>query len=92
MTDTPPRARAVSQTAETAAARVLAVLRAWEHRSARGWTARGSWALIQGDEDFDPAATDTADPEYQGLVALFTDGSRLTKGAEGWRIGRCHST
>ncbi len=82
----------MSRTAETAAVRALAVLRSWERSPARGWTAGGSWALIQADEAFDPAATDTADPEYRGLVAIFADGSRLTKGAEGWRIGRRHST
>ncbi len=82
----------VSRTAETAAARVLAALQPWERSPARGWTAGGSWALIQGDKDFDHAATDAADPEYRGLVAVFADGSRLTKGTEGWRIGRRHST
>jgi len=82
----------VSRADESAAARVLAVLRAWERSPARGWTAGGSWALIQADEAFDPAATDTADPEDRGLVAIFADGSRLTTGAEGWRIGRRHST
>jgi len=82
----------VSRADESAAARVLAVLRSWERSPARGWTAGDSWALIQGDEDFDPAATDAADPEYRGLVAVFADGSRLTKGADGWRIGRRHST
>jgi len=82
----------VSRAAEPAAARVLVVLRAWERSPARGWAAGGSWALIQVDEAFDPAATDAADPEYQGLVAVFADGSRLTTGAEGWRIGRRHST
>jgi len=82
----------VSRTAETAAARVLVALRAWERSPVRGWTAGGSWTLIQGDEDFDPAATDAAAPAYRGLVAIFADGSRLTKGAEGWRIGRRHST
>ncbi len=82
----------MSRAGETAAARVLAVLQAWERSPARSWTVGGSWALIQGDEDFDPAATDAADPAYRGLVAVFADGSRLTKGAEGWRIGRCHST
>ncbi len=82
----------MSRADETAAARVLAVLRSWERSPARSWTAGGSWTLIQADEAFDPAATDTADPEYQGLVAIFADGSRLTKGAEGWRTGRRHST
>ena len=82
----------VSRTAETAAARVLAALQPWERSPARGRTAGGSWALIQADEAFDPAATDAADPKYQGLVTVFTDGSRLTKSAEGWRIGRHHST
>ncbi len=82
----------MSRADESAAARVLAALQTWERSPARGWTAGGSWALIQGDKDFDPAATDTADPEYRGLVAIFADGSRLTKGAEGWRIGRRHST
>jgi len=82
----------VSRAGETAAARVLAALQAWERGPARGWTAGGSWALIQGDEGFDLAATDAADPEYRGLVAIFADGSRLTKGAEGWRLGRRHST
>jgi len=81
----------VSWTAETAAARVLAVLRAWEHSPVRDWTAGGSGALIQGDEDFDPAATDTADQDGASSPS-FADGSRLTKGAEGWRIGRRHST
>jgi len=82
----------VSRAGETAAARVLVVLQAWECSPAHGWTAGGCWALIQGDEGFDPTATDAADPAYRGLVAVFTDGSRLTKGAEGWRIGRHHST
>ncbi len=77
----------VSRTAETAAA-----LQAWERSPARGWTAGGSWALIQGNQDFDPAATDAADPAYRGLVAIFADSSRLTKGAEDWRIGQHHST
>jgi len=82
----------VSRAGETAAARVLAAIRAWERSPARGWIAGGSWALIQGDENFDPAATDAADPAYRGLVAIFADGSRLTKSAEGWRIGRGRST
>jgi len=81
----------VSRADETAAARVLAVLRAWEHSPARGWTAGGwtaggwtaggwtaggSWALIRRDEGFDPAATDAADPEDQDLVAVVADGRR----------------
>jgi len=82
----------VSWTAETAAACVLAALRAWERSPTRGWTAGGSWTLIQGDEGFDPAATDAADPEDRGLVAVFADGSRLTTGTDGWRVGRSHST
>ena len=80
----------MSRTAEPAAARVLAALRAWEHSPACGWTAGGSWALIQGDVD--PAATDAAAPEDRGLVAVFVDGSRLAKDAEGWRVDRCRST
>ncbi len=82
----------MSRADESAAARVLAVLRSWERSPARGWTAGGSWALIQADEAFDLATTDAADPAYQGLVAVFTDGSRLTTGTDGWRIGRRHST
>ncbi len=82
----------MSRTAEAAAARVLAALRAWERSPARGWTAGGSWALIQGDAAFDPAATDAADSEDRGRVAVFADGSRLTRGTEGWRIGQRHST
>jgi len=77
---------------EPAAARVRVVLRARERSPTRGWTADGSWALIQADEAFDPAATDPATPADRGLVAIFAYGSRLTTGAEGWRIGRRYST
>lgn len=82
----------MSRTTETAAARVPTAIQAWEGSLACGWTAEAAWALIQADNGVDPGATDAADAEDCGLVAVVADGSRLTSGTEGGRIGRCYST
>lgn len=73
--------------AESAAARALAAIQAWEVSAERAWLAGGAWAIIQGDPRYDVTATDAEDPDYAGTVAVFDDGSRLLTKAEAWTVG-----
>ncbi len=72
---------------ESAVARALVAIRAWEASAERAWLAGGAWVIIQGDPRYDAATTDAEDPGYAGNVAVFDDGSRLVHGAAGWAMG-----